>query len=195
MRVLFRYLTLFVGIVATINGCNGLISSQYGTHRLRTLTSTDLITNGLGDADFIELTDVVIGSVKVENEAGTFFAPATIQRPLFSPEQERQYRKGATVAPLAILWSKHTAPAASPFTNLETNTTASIRGLITEPPLTVFNISEWNDNRLTVTGATPYIAYNKAPMAWYWNLVIFLGGLVLAVLPEARRFNQNKALE
>ena len=193
MRVVFRYLTLFVGVVATINGCNGLISSHFGTHRLRTVGAEELATDGFGDADYLEITDVIIGEAEVVNAPGMFFAPGTIQRPLFTKEQSRQFADGASVVPLAILWTKNNAPAASPENLfLPAGTVTTIRGLVAKPPITTDNATSWAADRISIDEPTPYLAYNQAPMAWYWNLLMLLGGLALAMLPEARRFNKNR---
>lgn len=193
MRIFLRYLTLFVGVVATINGCNGLISSQFGTHRLRTHTADQLSNEGLGDADYLELTGVLVAPVQLFNPPGHFFSSGTIQKPLFTKEQLSAYELGDTVAPLVILWTPISAPAASPPNLLPATTSdTSIRGLVAEPPLTIGNSREWALDRIKINDQTIYLANNQAPMAWYWNLLLFLGGLTLAILPEARRFNQNK---
>ena len=40
-----------------VNGCNGLLSASFGTHRLRQVTRLAQTAGGRRDADFLEVTD------------------------------------------------------------------------------------------------------------------------------------------
>ncbi|OAV45228.1 hypothetical protein [Lewinella sp. 4G2] len=190
MRAIFRYLLLFAGIVFMINGCNGLVSSRFGTHSLRTLDLATLANDGLGDADYIAVTNAYLGSAKLATESGGFWAAPTIQRPLLTGEQTEAVARGETATPVLIAWSDYPAPATAQNAREVLVQTKDFKGLVATPAIT--NPAHWEENGVLVDEETRYLKIGEEPMAWYWNLLLFLGGLTLAALPEAMTFRQQQ---
>ena len=152
----------------TITGCNNLISQRFGTHRLRVLSATELAAGGVGDADFLEVTDAELGPGVVRRLLHEGRQDYAIERPLVR-------RSAPAPAPrlLTAWWpcrGTHCAAASLP-----PGGATALRGMVTAP-------------RGSRGGAATYLKLGDAPLAWYWNLLLLLGGLGIALLTEGRQF-------
>jgi hypothetical protein len=65
-------------------------------------------------------------------------------------------------------------------------------GLLSKPTPRKNPVVDWPEQRIGLDTPVSYLQLNEKPMAWYWNLLLLLGGLGLAILPEARRFAKRK---
>ena len=192
MKAVLRYVVLFGGIVLMINGCNGVISSRFGTHVLR---SVDLaaVELEIGDADYVQLSNVLLPPISLAVKPSLPFTEELVLYPLFSPTELSTYQSGEPVSPRVIGWMKTGAvpPNFAPASAPTDQPAAVLEGTVTEPwPSTYAN--EWQDPNLVVKeGQTVYVHLFRRPQAWYWSLAMFLGGLLLAALPEALQFRRE----
>jgi hypothetical protein len=60
-----------------------------------------------------------------------------------------------------------------------------IRGLVSAPTWRKNPTEEWASQRIRLNEDVTYLQLYEKPMAWYWNLALFVGGLLLSLLPEA----------
>ena len=193
MRAVLRYLVLFGGIVLMINGCNGLVSGGFGTHKLRSISLNQIETEGLRDADYISIPGGVIGPAEQETMPGMFAAPGSLQRPILSPAQLAAYQAGDTVTAYIIAWAKfNLEPASAQNAKLFLDTVTNLTGLVSIPPATV-KANYWAVQKIDLADDPKYIQIGEKPMDWYWNLALFLGGLLLAAVPEAMTFKTRGA--
>jgi len=191
--MIIRYLVLFGGIVLMITGCNGLISQQFGTHHLRTLPVAEAISSGPGDADFVELTGAIVGEPTIIGPALRSNDKDYVLRPVFTPAQQTAWSSGRSVTVSIVGWTESDAPAGAAVPNCSAPDYCSLRGLLSEPSDRKNPVDQWTSQRISLAPDVFYLQLNEAPMAWYWNLALLLGGLALALVPEALRFKKNPA--
>ena len=104
--MIFRVIIVILCLTVFINGCNSLISLQFGTHKLRTISIDQVIENGVGDADYLEITgawqtdDYIYVPGKKPPET------AVIIYPLLSEDQVQKVESGQQIAPAVIAWTK-----------------------------------------------------------------------------------------
>jgi len=184
--MILRYLVLFGGIVLMITGCNSLISQNFGTHRLRTLPLEEVRTTGFGDADFVEIPAAEIGEAFIIGEALYGSDKHYVLGPVLSPTEAEQWHAGGTITTNLIAWweTRAMSETAPPIT--------IVRGLVSEPTPRKNPTEQWANQRIQLAEKVAYVQLGEEPMAWYWNIALLLGGLLLAILPEARRYNRDQ---
>jgi hypothetical protein len=190
--MILRYLVLFGGIVLMITGCNSLISQNFGTHRLRTLDVTTAASGGLGDADYVQLTNAVIGEAFIVGPALRSSDKDYVLRPILNATQAADWKSGATVSTNLVAWTETNDPVCIAAPGCPPAATDPVIGLLSKPTTRKNPVADWPDQRIGLEAPVSYLQLNEKPMAWYWNLLLFLGGLGLAILPEARRFAKRK---
>ncbi|MEO0733225.1 MAG: hypothetical protein AAFZ52_10350 [Bacteroidota bacterium] len=189
---MLRYFILFGGIVLMITGCNSLISQQFGTHRLRTLPIVEVQEQGVGDADFIEVVGTRYGAAYVLDSALLTGEKHNIFRPLLTEGQHKRWAAGETLVVNLIGWYETTDPTCLEAPACPPDAARPVRGLVDEPSARRNPVADWAEQRITLSDNVTYLKLNEKPLAWYWNLALFLGGLLLAILPEARRHARQR---
>jgi hypothetical protein len=176
-----------------ITGCNSLISHNFGTHRLRTLDAATAASGGLGDADYVQLTGAVIGEAFIVGPALRSSDEDYVLRPILMPSQAEAWENGAIVTTNLIAWTETTDPACTKPPGCLPAKTDPVIGLLSKPTRRKNPTEQWAAHRIQLADSVEYLQLYEKPMAWYWNLLLFLGGLGLAIMPEARRFAKRKA--
>ncbi|TXF91646.1 hypothetical protein FUA23_00240 [Neolewinella aurantiaca] len=189
--MILRYLVLFGGIVLMITGCNSLVSQNFGTHRLRTLDVTEADAQAIGEADFIEVAGAVMAKVAVTTSKKDFWGNTTVCRPLLSPGQQQSLNAGTAIETQLVVCFKtedpacHEDPACLPYSG-----TRAI-GLVGEPQDAEQLLAQLAQHQIRLKSPVVFLQLGEKPMAWYWNLLIFVGGICLAFIPEAIRHNRK----
>lgn len=186
-----RYLILFGGIVIMITGCNSLVSQNFGTHRLRTITAPEATVVGIGDADFVEVSGITFGQPQLTSPADKPKNGQYVYRPLLNADQLAEWQGGAVVPVSLVGWFKSTDPACNGPEPCLPHTEKRVIGLVNEPAARKNPVGEWAGQRIALAEPVVYLELGQEPMAWYWNLGMFLAGGMLAFLPEARRFRKK----
>jgi hypothetical protein len=180
-----RLSIVLLGIVVMINGCNSLISQHFGTHKLRSLELETVLETGLADADFVlfeaaELTeDYLVGkALRDSDEDYHLYA-------LLTPKQKEQRNRGERIVVGAVGWFK--IPYADCVKNGDCTPPEpfEIQGLITAPTERKNPVEQWELQNMELADEVIYLQLWKEPLSWYWNLLLFLGGLGLAIGVEA----------
>lgn len=189
--MILRYLVLFGGIVMMINGCNSLISQQFGTHSLHVTSLEEVITSGVGDADFVEISGVTVGDALVNSSREGWLDANYVYRPLLSPEQDKAWQAGEMVTAELIGWYNVDTTSCVNRAWCQPPPSAAVSGLVSLPPANKHPKGDWAAERITLSPEVVYLKLGDEPLPWYWNLVMLLGGLGLAVIPEARRHRRR----
>ncbi len=158
-----------------VNGCNGLLSGQLGTQKLRVLSLAEL-SAGVGDVDYLQLTQAVVAPVKLSFQANQR-ARTQVQWPLLSPRELQRYQNGQTVTALAVGWVEADG-------SVDPHPPGLLRGFVSEPKMTTANINAWRAHRIELGDATLYLHLGEKPLAWYYHLLLGISGLLLALGTE-----------
>lgn len=173
-----------------ITGCNSLISQQFGTHALHVLEAEAATPEGVGDADFVELRGLKAAGLSHLITDGSWMGERCIvSRPLFA--QQKGTNKELPRASV-IAWMKVEGVDCAQLDGDPFPTTMTYRGVV-GAPATETAISDYWAKQLTDSKAVVFVHLGQEPMAWYWNLLLLVAGVLLAVIPEARQFKQRTA--
>jgi hypothetical protein len=178
---------MLAGIVFFITGCNSLISQFFGTHKLRTFTAEEVAEKGVGDADFVEISNVWLTGDYLIVPPRTSADRAVLIYPAVTQAQLALIDSGAVVAPLFIAWTRDFDASCDNEQNCIPRQQLSVRGVVRE-----MNPSKNRANLLPaehyhITGELKYVEAGRAPLPWYWNLLMMVGGIGLAVFYEYRK--------
>ncbi|NJC25011.1 hypothetical protein [Neolewinella antarctica] len=181
MRALLRYLVLFGGIVLMINGCDGVVSSRFGTLEQSTIDLTDTDVN-IGDDDYVKVTNAVFTPVTIDVQSAVFWSADVRQSALLTGAQLSAWKNGERVRPQIIAWLKSPASTSAPISLNQFTKSNTAEGVIGHSTTT--DAAAWAKQRFVIDESTHYLHLNQQPARWYWSLAMFLGGLTIAALPD-----------
>ncbi|MEL7163098.1 MAG: hypothetical protein AAFN92_20225, partial [Bacteroidota bacterium] len=115
-----------------------------------------------------------------------------VLRPILTELELERWHKGAILMVNLVGWMETEDPACVTYPGCPPLASVPVRGLVDEPAARKNPTADWRGHRIYLAEDTTYVKLNEEPLAWYWNLALFLGGLLLAVLPEARRFSRQR---
>ena len=195
--MIIRLLIILACVVVFINGCNSVISQNFGTHKLRTYSIEDVLKNGLGDADFVEIENAWLPGDFVYKAAKNPKNPGVIIYPVLSREQLAQRDSGLQVEPAAIAWTMNFPSQCVDAGNCIKRGPVSLRGVVRQLPKDRRAAGLLREKGYRISDTAFRIEHGRAPLAWYWNVLMMLGAVALAIGIEAygqgkNRKNQNR---
>lgn len=184
--MIIRIVIILLCLVFFINGCNSLISQFFGTHKLRTFTMGEVLSTGLGDADYVEISGAHFNGDFVYQAASDTSSPPIILYPVLARDSA-----GQRVALLA--WSADFHSPCVEAGDCVLTGERKLRGVIREVP------SE-NQEAFKILKArgydwpalVPVVNEGEAPIAWYWNALVMLAAAGFALGMEAIYNRKNK---
>lgn len=189
--MLVRLIVILALMVVFINSCNSLISVFAGTHKLRVYDMENVVQQGVGDADYIEVQDAWLSTDFVYSPREKAKGTGILQYPVLTAAQYDQLQRGEVVTVNVIAWT-------------EMKDTACVaRGKCFDPGQTVLTgmirkVNPRRDETENLPGSRYllaerplYLEVGIAPTAWYWSLLLMIGALGLAFFIE-RRFGSLK---
>jgi hypothetical protein len=185
--MLFRVIVLLGCIIVFINGCNSLISQHFGTHKLRTFSMDEVIGNGIGDADFVEIHgawqtgDFVYVPPRRGEKKGIILYPLLADRELTEADAGRK------VAPRLIVWTEDFDPACVEQKNCIERKEVTLKGIIRELSREKNLSSELPKQKYDLSARIVYIEAGRAPLPWHWNLGMMAGAFLIAFYMEWSR--------
>ncbi len=191
--MLFRIITVLACIVVFINGCNSLISLQFGTHKLRAYTMEEALRNGIGDADYIELKDAWTTGDYVYVQGKRKTDKPIIIFPLVSSEQLAQLEQGQTVQPRFIGWTEKFSPQCVGDANCAPRLQGSFKGIIRDLSKEKDRTMQLSTTKFTLPADPVFLETGRAPLAWYWNLAMMVGAFLVAFILERKQFLKRNA--
>lgn len=181
-----RLTAMLICIVFFITGCNSLISQFFGTHKLRAYSIENALSDGIGDSDFVEISgawqtgDYIV--VPPRNESDK---PILIY-PLLSEEQLRAMEEGDQVEPRFVAWTKNFSMACDEDNVCAPKIGVTATGVVREMRKQKNKAHMLSEKKYRLPANVDYIEVGRQPIAWYWNLLMVVGGLGVAFYIEAR---------
>jgi hypothetical protein len=179
---------ILTGTVFFISGCNSLVSQFFGTHKLRTFTAEEVLRQGVGDADYIAITDAWITDdymvVPPRNKADR----AVLIYPVVSASQLAAIDSGKVVEPLAIAWTRNFDLSCDTDQNcVKREGPLRLEGVVRDMNKSKNRAHLLPSDRYRLPELPLYLESGRAPIAWYWNLLMMVGGLALAYFYGMRK--------
>lgn len=186
-----RLVIVLLGIVVMVNGCNGLISQNFGTHKLRKISLEAVIADGLGDADYVEVKNAVLIEDYLVGPAIRASDMDYHLHPILTTEEAAKLTASQTATATMVGW--YMIPYADCVKNGDCSVKgAALRGLVTAPTVKKNPKEKWAEKNIQLTDDVIYLQLWKAPLAWYWNALLFFGGIGLSIGVEAWWQSRNK---
>ncbi len=187
-----RLTAILLCIVFFITGCNSLISQFFGTHKLRSLSVDEALDQGLGDADYVELLDAWQTGDYIVVPPKTTADRAVLIFPIVGKVQLEKLDAGQTITPQIIGWTKNFSIQCDDANNCAPRLNMDYQGIVREMRRQKNRAHMLPDNRYQLPEDVVYVEVGRAPLAWYWNLLMMLGGLGLAFYIESKAHWQRK---
>ena len=185
--MLLRWLFIFVGLTLFIGGCNNLLSSAAGTHKLRVIQADEMMRNGIGDADYLQVEGLRIGAKALVDPPRYIW-----ERPILVVSLHRND------SVVGVAWQKVEISEDCHNQNCVDKFKLPIVGMVNPTSRLQSFISKHKNEDLDWKGLSGeknpslfYIAYNRHPIAWYWNLLMCLGGILLFIWIERKNIFKN----
>lgn len=186
--MLFRVLTVLICLVVFINGCNSVVSQHFGTHKLRHFTIDQALTKGIGDSDFIELSGATPSGDFVYVPGKRANNPGIIIFPLLSETQLTQLDQGQQVRPRVIAWTEDFNADCVKQGNCVPRGVQTYKGVIRSLSKEKNKTGQLPAGKYALPEYVIYMEVNREPIAWYWNVAMMAGSVLLAFIVERRNF-------
>lgn len=187
-----RMIAMLFCIVFFINGCNSLISQFFGTHKLRTFSMANAVVEGIGDSDFVELTNVWQSGDYIVVPPRTGADKAVLIFPLLTEKQLAAADAGEKIQPRYIGWTKNFSLDCDAENTCAPRLNRDIKGVVRQMQRQKNKAHMLAANKYELPDNVEYIEVGRHPTAWYWNLLFVIGGFGLAFYIEARANRRRK---
>ncbi len=177
--MLFRIVIVLFSVVAFINGCSSLISRVAGTHKLRTYAMENVLAEGIGDADYIEVSGAWRSGDFVHTPPLKRGYKPVVAYPVLSQAQIDSLGKGMAVRPAVIAWSQKFDPECVNAGNCAPKEAFTLDGITRKIDKERNRIHTLDASKYVVPQNVIYIETGRKPLDWYWNLAIMLFALAL----------------
>lgn len=191
--MIVRIIIVLVCVVFFINGCNSLVSQFFGTHKLRSFSMKEVQQGGIGDADFIDVPDAYLSGEYVHQPSQYEGDPPILLYAVLSAGQLERRQQGEPVAPALIAWTADFHyPCVEAGDCLEAGATY-LRGVVREiPDANEGALDKLRGKGYDIAPDVRVVNHGQAPIAWYWNALMMLVPLALALGMEAYYFKKNR---
>lgn len=180
-----RLTAILLCIVFFITGCNSLISQFFGTHKLRDFKMEDVLENGLGDSDYVRIEgawrtgDYIVVPPKTDADK------AVLIYPIVSKMQLERMDAGQLITPALIGWTKNFSLDCDEDKSCAPREALALEGIIREMRPQKNRAHMLPETRYDLPEDRVYMEVGRQPLAWYWNLLMMVGGLGLAFYIES----------
>jgi hypothetical protein len=186
-------ITMLFCIVFLINGCNSLISQFFGTHKLRTFSMEQALSEGIGDSDYVTLTGAWQSGDYIVVPPRTGADKAILIFPILSNEQMRNVEAGKKVKPVVIGWTKNFSLDCDLENTCAPRLQKEVSGIVRDMQQQKNKAHMLATDKYELPEEVVYLEVDRQPLAWYWNLLMILGSFGLAYVIEARA-NRRKEI-
>ena len=187
-----RIIAILFCVVFLINSCNSLISQFFGTHKLRTFEMDNVLAEGIGDADFVEIENGWQSGDYIVVPPRTAAEKPVLIFPLLSEQQLAAAESGQVVQPRIICWTKEFSLNCDEENTCAPRTEVTMQGIVREMRRQKNKAHMLPANKYQLPENVDYIEVGRTPLAWYWNLLTLLGALGVAFFIEYRANRQRQ---
>ena len=190
--MIYRLIIVLGCITMFIGGCNNLTSSLAGTHKLRQYTTHVVVEEGIGDADYIEITNAWTSEAYQYVPSSKNARKPLLIYPILSDVQVAQVKQNKKVTPIAIGWTQKFDPDCHKQGKCLKEQQVSIKGVISNYRRVRQNLSLFDNKQFDFNENVVLMEVGRAPIAWYWNVLMMVSGVSILYLVERRNFNKQK---
>lgn len=180
--MLFRLLFVFGSIVLFIGGCNGVISKNFGTHKLRNYTMEQVVLEGIGDADFIAVEQAYLPGDFAYAAPKNGRGKGILQYPVTLASAEKTIK--------IVAWSRIEDTSCVEQQNCIKKGTTNLKGIIRKIGRERNRIHSFVEKGYSLNEPIIYMEVDRSPLAWYWNLLMMVIAVALFLFLEGRRLNK-----
>ena len=189
--MLFRFIFILLCIVGFINSCNSIISLNFGTHKLRSVSMSEIEKDGLGDADFIEITDAYLSGDFIhakgtkKEDGGLIIYPILSENQFQVLDKEEKAKTGLFAWTDTFVWDCLEEKSCAP--KGKTTVKGVIRTIYPEKDKS----SDFNE-QFELADVPIFIEAGRVPTPWYIHLLLMIlaaGGILTL---EIWRLNREK---
>lgn len=191
---MYRLIIILVCIVVFINSCNSVISTQFGTHKLRKMTMQQVEEQGLGDADYVEITDAYLSTDFIHVPAEDSTKSGTIIYPVLNQDNYQKYtQKQPNVDVQLIAWSENIPWKCWETDNCIEKGKQTLIGIVR-------TIDAENDKSANLSSSynlattTYFVETNRTPTPWYWHALLMLVTAITILILELWRLKKHTKL-
>lgn len=188
-----RIIIVLVCVVFFVNGCNSLVSQFFGTHKLRSFSMEQVQREGIGDADYMEIPDAYLSGEYVHQPSQYEGEPPILLYAVLTEAEMQRRQNEETVAPSMIAWTADFHyPCVEEGNCLEAGA-ASVRGVVRGiPDANEGALDKLRGKGYDIAPDVRVVNHGQAPIAWYWNALMMVVPLALALGMEAYYFKKNR---
>jgi hypothetical protein len=186
--MLFRFAFILICIVVFINSCNSVVSLNFGTHKLRSFSISEIEENGLGDSDFIEITDAQLTGNFIHSPGTKKNDGGLVLYPVLSQKGMADFGNGLKPNTSVIAWTDNFEWGCLEEKNCAPKGSTVIKGVIRNM---VPEKNKSADLEVFLSENPIYLEVGRFPIPWYWHvLLMFVAGASVLFL-EVRRLNKK----
>ena len=187
--MIYRLIIFLVCTVAFINGCNSVISNFAGTHKLRQYTLSEIAKTGIGDADYIEITDASVSAEFTHIPGDKNFRRDLLIFPIVP-------NTGATGNKLHMIgWVKKFDSDCLKQNNCSQLIKDPLRGLISDVKRVKANLNQLQQRYEFEENEIVYIELERSPFPWYWSMAIMITAVLIILVMEKQRLKNSKRIK
>lgn len=184
--MLYRIIIITISLIVFVNSCNSVVSSNFGTHKLRQVEMNELTKNGLGDADFVEILDAYVPGNFVHQKAAEADKAGVIFYPLLDVSGKETFERSLKPKTKVIAWSENFKWKCWEDNSCVEQGIHTIKGIVRKPPEKL-DISKRLVSNFELDENVIYIETGREPMQWWWHLVFMgIAALVIATVEGLR---------
>lgn len=184
--MLYRIIIVLALMVVFINSCNSVISIFAGTHKLRHYDMKTAVGEGVGDADFIEVSDAWLSTDFVysprEHPKGT----GILEYPVLTADQYEKWERGEPVDVRMIAWTEMDDTTCVDRGKCFDRGQTVLRGMVRKVNPRRDETENLPSAKYAVGEKPLYLQVDIAPRPWYIHLLGMIGSLGLALFIEWR---------
>lgn len=156
-----------------IGGCNGLVSSVAGTHKLRTFTLKQLEEEGIGDSDYVAITDAWVGDTyqyvppRAYTRKGSLVYPLYPQDPATLPQDYQVQYVG---------WSSWTDTTCLKTRSCLESGFQKVQGIVNKTNQIEDALGQNQFAKINWTERPVFIENGRAPISITWNIIMMVTG-------------------
>ena len=192
--MLFRFVFILLCVVGFINSCNSVISLQFGTHKLRSITVAEIENGGLGDADFIEITDAHLSGEFIHAKGTKKEDGGLIIYPILNEQALAGFEKGKKAKTAIFAWTDIFVWECLEEKSCAPKGKTTVKGVIR----TIYPEKDKSSDFATqfeFTDTAIFLEAGREPTPWYQHILVMIltaGGILVLEIWRLKREEKSR---